>query len=326
MPTMNIIQAVNDALRTQMRVDERVVVLGQDVGKFGGVFRATSGLYDEFGSDRVIDTPLAEAGIIGTAIGMAMAGMRPVCEIEFAGFTFTAFDQITFHVARYPWRTVGRFRFPMVIRMPGGGGHEGYEGHSDSTEAFFVHAPGGLQVVYPSNAIDAKGLMAAALESEDPVIFFEPVAKYFVKQKDVPVEHYTIPIGKARIAREGDHVTIVTYGNTVGISEKAAAMLDGEGVSVEIIDLRTLKPWDENCVLESVKKTGRLVVVHEAAKSAGFGAEIVATVVEKAGDYLETPPVRVTHADMPWAVAKLEPHSLIRPERIAAAIRAVLED
>jgi pyruvate dehydrogenase E1 component beta subunit len=324
--SMTLVEALNNALDHAMTVRPNTLIMGEDVGREGGVFRVTADLYQKYGADRMLDTPLCELGIIGTAIGMAMAGMRPVCEIEFAGFTFTAFDQITFHVARYPWRTVGRFRFPMVIRMPGGGGHEGYEGHSDSTEAFFVHAPGGLQVVYPSNAIDAKGLMAAALESEDPVIFFEPVAKYFVKQKRVPVEHYTIPIGKARIAREGEHATIVTYGNTVGITEKAAELLEGDGVSVEIIDLRTLKPWDENCVLESVKKTGRLVVVHEAARSAGFGAEIVATVVEKAGDYLETPPVRVTHADMPWAVAKLEPHSLIRPERIAAAIRTVLED
>jgi pyruvate dehydrogenase E1 component beta subunit len=302
------------------------LIMGEDVGREGGVYRVTADMYEKYGADRMLDTPLCELGIIGTAIGMAMAGMRPVCEIEFAGFTFTAFDQMIFHVIRYPWRTGGAFRFPMVIRMPSGGGHEGYEGHSDSTEAFFVHAPGGLQVVYPSNAIDAKGLMAAALESEDPVIFFEPVVKYFERQEGVPVDHFTIPIGKARIARKGIHATIVTYGNTVGISEKAAEILEDDGVSVEIIDLRTLRPWDETAVLESVQKTGRLVVVHEAAKSGGFGAEIVATVIEKAGDYLETPPFRVAHADMPWAVAKLEPHSMISPEQVVNAIRAVLED
>jgi pyruvate dehydrogenase E1 component beta subunit len=214
----------------------------------------------------------------------------------------------------------------MVIRMPGGGGHEGYEGHSDSTEALFVHAPGALQVVYPSNAYDAKGLMAAALESEDPVIFFEPVVKYFERQDDIPVEHYVVPIGRAKIAREGSHATIVTYGNAVGISQDAAVLLEEQGVSVEVIDLRTLKPWDEEAVLASIRKTGRLVVVHEAAKSGGFGAEIIATVTEKAGDFLETPPVRVAHADMPWAVAKLEPHSMITPERVANAIRNVMED
>ena len=274
----------------------------------------------------MLDTPLNELGIIGSAVGMAMAGARPVCEIEFAGFTFTAFDQLTFHVARYPWRTSGAFRFPIVIRMPGGGGHEGYEGHSDSTESYFVHAPGGWHVVYPSNAYDAKGLMAAALESEDPVIFFEPVVKYFERQDDIPVEHYTVPIGKARIVREGCDATIVTYGNAVGISDTAADKLAADGINVDLIDLRTLRPWDEETVQNSVRKTGRLVVVHEAAKSAGFGAEIVATVLEKSGDFLETPPVRVAHADMPWAVAKLEPHSMISPDRVASAVRTVMED
>jgi pyruvate dehydrogenase E1 component beta subunit len=323
---LTMVQALNAALDYGMSERSNMLIMGEDVGREGGVFRVTADMYEKYGADRMLDTPLCELGIVGTAIGMAMAGMRPVCEIEFAGFTFTAFDQIIFHVIRYPWRSGGAFRFPIVIRMPGGGGHEGYEGHSDSTEALFVHAPGGLQVVYPSNAIDAKGLMAAALESEDPVIFFEPVVKYFERQEGVPVDHYTIPIGKARIARLGTHITIVTYGNAVGISEKAAALLAPEGVSVEIIDLRTLRPWDEDAVLESVKKTGRLVVVHEAAKSGGFGAEIVATVTEKAGDYLETPPVRVAHPDMPWAVAKLEPHSMISPARVATAVRAVMED
>jgi 2-oxoisovalerate dehydrogenase E1 component len=323
---LTMVEALNLALDHGMSERPETIILGEDVGREGGVFRVTADMYEKYGADRMLDTPLNELGIIGSAVGMAMAGMRPVCEIEFAGFTFTAFDQLTFHVARYAWRTTGKFRFPMVIRMPGGGGHEGYEGHSDSTEAYFVHAPGGLHVVYPSNARDAKGLMAAAMESEDPVIFFEPVVKYFERQDDVPVEHFTIPIGKARIAREGSNATIVTYGNAVGISEQAASLLESEGVSTEVIDLRTLRPWDEEAVLASVRKTGRLVVVHEAAKSAGFGAEIVATVIEKAGDYLETPPVRVAHADMPWAVAKLEPHSMISPERVASAVRTVLED
>jgi len=323
---LTMVEALNAALDHGMKERPNTLIMGEDVGREGGVFRVTADMYEKYGADRMLDTPLCELGIIGTAIGMAMAGMRPVCEIEFAGFTFTAFDQMIFHVIRYPWRTGGAFRFPMVIRMPGGGGHEGYEGHSDSTEALFVHAPGGLQVVYPSNAIDAKGLMAAALESEDPVIFFEPVVKYFERQEDVPVDHFTIPIGRARIVREGTHATIVTYGNAVGISEQAAEILAAESVSVEVIDLRTLRPWDEDAVLASIRKTGRLVVVHEAAKSGGFGAEIIATVTEKAGDFLETPPVRVAHADMPWAVAKLEPHSMISPERVANAVRTVMED
>ena len=323
---LTLVESLNLALDHAMTERNQTVIMGEDVGREGGVFRITAGMYDKYGADRMLDTPLCELGIIGTAIGMSMAGVRPVCEMEFAGFAFTAFDQIISHVARYPWRTVGKSRFPMVIRMPGGGGHEGYEGHSDSTEALFAHPPGCLQVVYPSNATDAKGLLAAALESEDPVIFFEPIVKYFTRYDDVPVEHYTIPLGKARIAREGTDATIVAYGNAVGISEQAAAQLEEQGVSVEVIDLRTIKPWDEQCVLDSIEKTGRLVVVHEAAKSGGFGAEIVATVMEKGGYLLETPPVRVAHADMPWAVAKLEPYSMISPERVAIAVRKVMED
>jgi len=323
---LTLVESLNLALDHAMSERAQTVIMGEDVGREGGVFRVTADMYEKYGADRMLDTPLCELGIIGTAIGMSMAGVRPVCEMEFAGFAFTAFDQMISHVARYPWRTVGKSRFPMVIRMPGGGGHEGYEGHSDSTEALFAHVPGCLQVVYPSNAIDAKGLLAAALESEDPVIFFEPIVKYFTRYDDVPVEHYTIPLGKARIAREGTDATIVTYGNTVNISEQAAEQLEGQGVSVEVIDLRTIKPWDEQCVLDSIEKTGRLVVVHEAAKSGGFGAEIIATVMEKGGYLLETPPVRVAHADMPWAVAKLEPYSMIQPERVADAVRKVMED
>ncbi len=323
---LTLVESLNLALDHAMSERDQTVIMGEDVGREGGVFRVTADMYEKYGADRMLDTPLCELGIIGTAIGMSMAGVRPVCEMEFAGFAFTAFDQMISHVARYPWRTVGKVRLPMVIRMPGGGGHEGYEGHSDSTEALFAHPPGCLQVVYPSNAIDAKGLLATALESEDPVIFFEPIVKYFTRYDDVPVDHYTIPIGKARIARAGTDATIVTYGNTVSISEQAAAQLQDQGISVEVIDLRSIKPWDEQCVLDSIEKTGRLVVVHEAAKSGGFGAEIIATVMEKGGFLLETPPVRVAHADMPWAVAKLEPYSMIQPERIAHAVRTVMED
>jgi pyruvate dehydrogenase E1 component beta subunit len=323
---LTLVESLNLAIDHAMSERDETINLGEDVGREGGVFRVTADLYEKYGADRMLDTPLCELGIIGTAIGMSMAGVRPIAEMEFAGFAFTAFDQMISHVARYSWRTVGQVRFPLVIRMPGGGGHEGYEGHSDSTEALFAHIPGGIQVVYPSNAHDAKGLLASAMESEDPVIFFEPIAKYFTRYDDVPVEHYTIPIGKARIAREGSDVTIVTYGNTVGISDQAATQLEEQGISVEIIDLRSIKPWDEQCVLDSVEKTGRLVVAHEAAKSGGFGAEIIATVMEKGGYLLETPPVRVAHADMPWAVAKLEPYSMISPERVADAVRKVMED
>jgi 2-oxoisovalerate dehydrogenase E1 component len=324
--SMTLVDALNSALDHGMATNDAMLNMGEDVGREGGVFRVTAGMYEKYGPDRMFDTPLCELGIIGTAVGMAMAGMRPVCEMEFAGFSLTAFDQINYHVGRYSWRTVGDIRLPIVIRMPAGGGHEAYEGHADSNEAFFMHSPGSLQIIYPSNAKDAKGLLASAMESADPVIFFEPIAKYFEKEEGIPVEHYTIPIGKARIALEGHSATIIAYGNAVGMSEKAAEILQEEGISVEIIDLRTLKPWDEEACLESIKKTGRLVMVHEAAKSASVGAEIVATLMEKGGDYLETPPVRVAHADIPYATAKLEPHSLIKPEKIAAAVRIVMED
>lgn len=323
---MTLVEALNMTLERGLETLPNMVILGEDVGREGGVFRVTDGLYERFGRERLLDTPLCELGIVGTAVGMALAGLKPVCEIEFAGFTFTAFDQIVFHVARYPWRTGGAFRMPLVIRMPAGGGHEGYEGHSDSPEAFFVHAPGGLVVVYPSNAIDAKGLMASALQSDDPVIFFEPVAQYFVREKGVPVEQYSIPIGRAKVVREGTDLTVVAYGNAVGIAGRAADILAGEGISMELIDLRTLRPWDEQTVLDSVSHTGRLVVAHEAPLTGGLGAEIVATVVEKAGDLLETPPARVGHADLAWAPAKLEPYSMIAPERIVNAARRVLEN
>ena len=322
---MTMVEALRAAIDHALREDDRVVVLGEDVGVEGGVFRVTSGLHEEFGADRLIDTPLSEVGILGSAVGMAMGGMRPVAELEFAGLGYTAFDQIVFHAARYRWRTRGKLTMPMVIRLPGGGGHEGYEGHSDNPENLFVHTPG-LFVVYPSNPRDAKGLMAAALESDDPVVFFEPVVQYFVKQDGVPVDHYTIPIGKARLARSGSDVTIVAYGNAVGVAERAAEELAVDQIDAEVIDLRTLKPWDRPAVLESVTKTGRLVVVHEAPVLGGFGAEVVATVAELAGDRLETPPVRVGHPDMVWGQAKLEAYSKIAAGDIIDAVRQVMVD
>jgi pyruvate/2-oxoglutarate/acetoin dehydrogenase E1 component len=209
--------------------------------------------------------------------------------------------------------------------MPGGGGHEGYEGHSDAPEAFYAHAPGGMSIVYPSNPRDAKGLMASALKSDDPVMFFEPVAQYFERQEGVPIDHYEIPIGRARIHREGTDVTVVAYGNAVAISGQAAETLAADGISAEVIDLRTLKPWDEETVLASVKKTGRLVVVHEAPVTGGLGAEIVATVMEKGGWWLESPPQRVGHADIVWAPAKMEPYSIIQPSRVVQAAQTVME-
>jgi 2-oxoisovalerate dehydrogenase E1 component len=323
---MTLVEALNSALDHAMEQRENTLILGEDVGREGGVFRVTAGLYEKYGEERMLDTPLCEIGIAGAAVGMAIAGARPVVEIEFGGFSYTSFDQIIFHIARFPWRTFGAFKMPIVIRMPGGGGHEGYEGHSDAPEALYAHAPGGLNVLYPSNPRDAKGLLASALKSDDPCVFIEPVAKYFERQEGVPLEHYEIPIGKARIAREGSDVTIVAYGNAVGIAEAAAETLDSDGVSAEIIDLRSLKPWDEAGIIDSVTKTGRLVVVHEAPVSGGLGAEIIATVMEKAGDRLFAPPVRVAHADMVWAPAKMEPYSMIDPSRVVNAVHTVMED
>jgi 2-oxoisovalerate dehydrogenase E1 component len=323
---MTLVEALNSALDYAMTERDNTLILGEDVGREGGVFRVTAGLYEKYGRERMLDTPLCEIGIAGAAVGMAIAGARPVVEIEFGGFSYTSFDQIVFHIARFPWRTFGAFKMPIVIRMPAGGGHEGYEGHSDAPEAFYAHAPGGLNVIYASNPKDAKGLLASALNSDDPCVFFEPVVQYFERQEGVPVEHYEIPIGRARIAREGEDVTIVAYGNAVGIAEVAAETLEADGVSVEVIDLRTLKPWDEETVIGSVSKTGRLVVVHEAPVSGGLGAEIIASVMEKAGDRLFVPPVRVAHADMVWAPAKMEPYSMIEPSRVVNAVRTVMED
>jgi 2-oxoisovalerate dehydrogenase E1 component len=322
---MSLVDAVNAALLRGMESDERLVMIGEDVGLEGGVFRVTAGLQERFGIERVIDTPLSETGIAGTAVGMAAAGLKPIVEIEFAGFMNMAFDQIAFHAARYRWRTGGAITTPMVIRMPGGGGHEGYEGHSDAPESYFVHTPG-LLVVYPSNPYDAKGLMASALEADDPVVFFEPISQYFVKQDGVPANHYSIPIGKAKIIREGTDLSLIAYGNAVHVADAAADRLAEEGISAEVIDLRTLKPWDQDAVLTSVAKTGRLVVCQEAVSMGGFGAEVVATVSEKGGYLLETPPARVGHPDLIWGQAKLEQYSLLTPERICDAAFRVTED
>lgn len=323
---LTMVEALNSALDHGLATQDNLLIMGEDVGREGGVFRVTADLYEKYGEERLLDTPLCEIGIAGAAVGMAIAGAKPVVEIEFAGFSYTSFDQIVFHIARYPWRTFGAFKMPIVIRMPGGGGHEGYEGHSDAAEAFYAHAPGGLSIVYPSNPTDAKGLMASALKSEDPVVFFEPVAQYFERQEGVPVDHYEFAIGKARIHRAGTDVTVVAYGNAVGIADAAAETLQEQGISAEVIDLRTLKPWDEESVIESIDKTGRLVVVHEAPVTGGLGGEIIATVMEKAGDRLFTPPVRVGHADIVWAPAKMEPYSMIEPSRVVRAVQTVMED
>jgi 2-oxoisovalerate dehydrogenase E1 component beta subunit len=319
MPTYNIIQAVNDALRLEMRRDNRVVVLGEDVGKFGGVFRATNGLFDEFGPDRVIDTPLAEAGIIGAAIGMALYGLRPVPEIQFADFIYPAYDQIVNELAKFRYRSGGQYPAPVVIRTPYGGGIRGGHYHSQSPEAYFVHTPG-LKVVIPSTPYDAKGLLLSAIRGEDPVIFMEPKRVYRAAKGDVPEDDYTIPLGKANILREGSQVTVISYGAMVHVVNEACEKLVADGYDPEIIDLRTLLPLDIDTLIESVKKTGRAVVVHEAPKTCGYGGELSALIQERAFLHLEAPVARVTGFDTPFPYT-LENEYLPSPERVQLAIR-----
>ena len=315
-------QAINSTLHQAMEYDERVIVLGEDVGRIGGVFRVTEGLQERFGEDRVIDTPLNESGIVGSAVGMAIAGARPVAEIQFEGFVYPAFDQIVSHLGRFRFRTRGHTPMPVVVRFPSGAGIGAHEHHCDSPEAYFVHAPG-LVVVCPSTPIDAKGLLAAALESDDPVIFLEPKVLYRAGREDVPTEHYTLPIGRARTRMEGTDLTLITYGGLVPVALEAAARSDA---SVEVIDLRTLFPWDRETVLESVAKTGRLLLVQEPQGSAGIAAEVAAVVAEKAMYDLKAAVVRVTGFDLPWPQFAIESHVLIDADRIGLGIDEVLAD
>jgi 2-oxoisovalerate dehydrogenase E1 component beta subunit len=319
MPSMNIIQAVNDALRTEMRRDEKVVVFGEDVGKFGGVFRATQGLAEEFGSDRVFDTPLAEAGIIGSAIGMALYGLRPVPEIQFADFIYPSFDQIVNEAAKMRYRSGGDFSCPMVIRTPFGGGIKGGHYHSQSPEAYFAHTPG-LKVVIPSNPYDAKGLLIASIRDDDPVVFLEPKRVYRAARGEVPEGDYSVELGQAALVREGKDVTVICYGATVHtVLSTVQKLSDEEGVTADVVDLRTLVPFDIKTVLASVEKTGRVVIAHEAPKTCGFGAELSATVGEKALLSLQSPVVRVTGLDTPFPYT-LEEDYLPNEGRIRKAI------
>ena len=323
MPVMNIIQAVNDALKHEMRRDERVVVLGEDVGKFGGVFRATSGLFEEFGADRVIDTPLAEAGIIGSAIGMALYGLRPVPEIQFADFIYPAYDQIVNELAKFRYRSGGQYAAPVVIRTPFGGGIRGGHYHSQSPEAYFCHTPG-LKVVVPSNPYDAKGLLLSAIRDEDPILFMEPKRVYRAARSDVPEGEYTIPLGKAVTLREGSGVTIVSYGAMVHVVQEAIPQMEEAGFDPEVIDLRTLMPLDIDTVIESVKKTGRAVVVNEAPKTCGYAAELAALIMEKAFLHLEAPVTRLTGFDTPFPYT-LEMEYLPDAARVVDAVRRTVE-
>ncbi len=319
-----LVEAVRDSLHDELERDEDVLVMGEDVGENGGVFRATEGLYEEFGGDRVIDTPLAESGIVGTAIGMAAYGLRPVAEIQFMGFIYPAFDQIVSHAARLRTRSRGRFSVPMVVRAPYGGGIRAPEHHSESTEAFFVHQPG-LKVVIPSTPYDTKGLLASAIRDPDPVIFLEPKLIYRAFREHVPDEPYTVPLGEASVRRKGADVSVFTWGAMTRPTLEAAETLADEGIDCEVVDLRTLSPLDEETLVSSFEKTGRAVVVHEAPKTGGLAGELIATLQEEALLYQEAPIGRVTGFDVPFPLYALEDYYLPEAARIADGIRETVE-
>jgi pyruvate dehydrogenase E1 component beta subunit len=324
MAKLNIIQAITDGLRVALREDNRVIVLGEDVGVNGGVFRATEGLQAEFGAERVVDTPLAEAGIVGASLGLAVNGMLPVPEVQFFGFIYPAVEQIVAHVARVRMRSQGRFSCPMVIRAPYGGGIRAPELHGDSPETFFVHQPG-LKVVCPSNPYDAKGLLLAALEDPDPVIFLEPMRIYRAFRDEVPEERYTVEIGKAKVVTEGTHISLFAWGTMLRVSLEAAKMAkEQHGWDVEVVDLRTLSPLDRDSIVASVQKTGRAVVVHEAPKTAGIGAEVTALINEEALLYLEAPVGRVGGYDAPQPLFSLEDIYAPDAKRILHGIAKVM--
>ncbi|MFN8475262.1 MAG: alpha-ketoacid dehydrogenase subunit beta [Anaerolineae bacterium] len=325
MPRMTMVEAIHNALELELERDPRVLIFGEDVGRNGGVFRVTDGLQERFGERRVFDTPLAESGIIGTAVGMAAYGLRPIAELQFAGFSFVAFNQIGSQATRLRYRSGGVYTVPLVIRAPFGGGVRTPEMHSDNVEAFYLHLQG-IKVIIPSNPYDAKGLLHAAIDDPDPVIFLEHMKLYRSFRQDVPSERYTLPIGEANIVRPGDDVTVVTYGAMVQASLAAAEEIQKtDGASVEVLDLRTIAPMDEACIAQSVNKTGRAVVVHEAARAGGVGAEVIAVINEQCLYSLLKPVERVTSPDIPFPLPSVEDLVLPNPVRIAAAIRRTLE-
>lgn len=323
MAIWNMVEAIQNGLMIEMERDSSVLILGEDVGKEGGVFRVTEGLQARFGIERVVDTPLSESGIVGTAIGLAVKGIKAVAEIQFEGFLAPAMDQIMSHASRIRTRSRGRFTCPLVIRSPFGGGIRAPEHHSESPEALFAHTPG-IKVVIPSTPRDAKGLIISAIRDPDPVLFFEPKRIYRAIKEEVPDGVYTVPIGEARVVREGNDVTMVSWGAMVREALRAAEMIEKEGVHVEVIDLRTLSPMDEDAILNSVRKTGKAVIVHEASRTCGLGAEIVARINEKALLSLQAPVERVTGFDTVVPLLKMENYFLPSPERILRGIRKVM--
>lgn len=323
MAKLNIVQAVNLALRQEMERNPDVLILGEDVGRNGGVFRATEGLQQRFGADRVVDTPLSESGIVGVGIGLAAYGMVPVVEIQFLGFIYAAMEQLISHAARIRTRSRGRFSCPLTVRAPYGGGIHAPEHHSESTEALFIHTPG-LKVVVPSTPAETKGLLTAAIRDPDPVIFLEPARIYRAIKEEVPEEDYVIPLGKARVVQEGSNITLISWGAMLRPTLQAAEMAGEEGIQAEVIDLRTLYPLDTDTIIDSVKKTKRAVVIHEAPRVAGLGAEIIALINERALLHLEAPVERVTGFDTAIPLPKMEEFYLPDAERIIKAIRRVM--
>src|SRR5712691_2318906 len=319
---LSIVEAITDCLNVELERDPSVMVMGEDVGRAGGVFRATAGLRERFGPDRCFDTPLAEAGILGAAVGLCMAGWRPVCEMQYDAFSYPCLDQLITHVGRYRWRTGGKMTFPLVVRMPYGGGVRAPELHDDSPETYYVHTPG-VKVAIPSTPADAKGLLAAAIRDPDPVVVLEPKLHYRTLKGEVPEGEHVVPLGRARVVREGDDVSLVAYGSMVPVCEAAADALDG--VSVEVLDIRTLKPLDEDALLASAAKTGRVVIVQEAPRVCGFAAELAAVLAEKAILDLQAPVVRVTGYDVPYPYWQIEDAYMPSPERVVDAARTLLE-
>jgi pyruvate dehydrogenase E1 component beta subunit len=322
MAKLNMVEAINMALREEMERDNRVILLGEDVGREGGVFRVTDGLQQKFGVDRVVDTPLAESGIVGIALGMAVNGLRPIAEIQFEGFLYPCLDQINNHLGRMRNRSRGRFTCPVVIRFPYGGGIHAPEHHSDSPEAILAHIPG-IKVVIPSTPYEAKGLLLSCIRDPDPVLFMEPKRIYRAIREDVQEGDYAIPLGKAKVVQEGKDVTVIAYGAMVREVFSASEKLKGEA-SLEIIDLRTISPMDVDAIVASIRKTGRGVVVHEAPKTCGLGAEIIALITEKAFFSLQAPIERVTGFDIPVPLMKSEHYYLPNPERIISAVKKVM--
>lgn len=316
-----IIQAINDVLHAEMDDDERVIVFGEDVAESGGVFRATDGLQDRFGSDRVVDTPLSEIAIVGAAVGLAMYGYRPVAEIQFSGFLPPAFDQLVTHASRIRWRTRGGLNAPLVVRTPYGAGVRALEHHSESLEGAYGHVPG-LKVVVPSTPYDAKGLLRSAIHDPDPVLVMEPKHVYRSFTEEIPDEPYEVPLGTAAVRREGEAITVVSWG---AMMEQTLEAVDTLGVDADVIDLRTISPLDHGTVIDSVKKTGRVAIVHEAARSGGFGAELVARINDDALVYLEAPIERITGFDIPVPLLSMEDYYIPNPPRIAAGIDRVLD-